>query len=1342
MTGDDARVGRRDLSEAKRRLLEAKLAHAVSNSRPQRRIPIAPDTTRFPATSPQNRFWFLNVLDPDDPAYNMHVVLDLRGRLDDTRLESALRAVCERHAVLGGHFVSADGRLWMAHDNAAPISLHRHRLDSRDGIEAFLVDLVRQPFQLTHGPLLRAHLVELDAAHHSLLIVVHHIVCDEPSLDILLRDLGRYYDGATPDSAEAVRFRDYALWHDQGLASVLAEQLPYWTRSLDALETRTGLEADRTRVVPSERRGKILRTSLPRKAVSDARSLAASENATLFPLMAAVWFLLLDRYSGNHDIAVGTPASLRTLPELQGTVGLFLNTLVLRAKLEPDWTFRQTLCALRDVSLGAFSHQDIPLEAVVDALNPQRTAGENPFFDTMIVQESEPGPVPGFRGLDVERRFLDAGVCKFDLTLFFRDTGDGLLLSVEYDTALYSSARIEALLDHFAALLKNGLAMPDTPVGRLPYLREEDTDWLERRSAGPWQQVEDSPLVAEQIFANLRSLGEQTAIVDETGPCSYRELNALVDNVVGRICRVRQAPRYVALLLDRDRWAIGAMLSAWRLGAGYAPLDPGYPPDRLAASLEALQGDAPGGVLVVTTRAHAKLLPDGVDVVTVDEPQESGSMPDHADKHIAPQDLAYIVFTSGSTGTPKGVRISHENLRVSTVARRQVYGAPPERFLLLSSLAFDSSVAGLFWTLLDGGTLVVPPADRARDAREIARLIERHRITHTLMLPTLYALVLRSCGGQALDSLDTVSVAGEACPASLFPAHVAVVPNARLFNEYGPSEATVWSTAQELDGSDDDVPIGVPVPSVRAFVLDAMRQPLPPGHAGELCVAGPTLSPGYLDAAQDRDAFVEADLFGERRRLYCTGDRVRFDSKGRLLFLGRIDEQVKVRGHRVELEDINAAISRFPDVLEAATAFDELHQTLQGFVVSASENLSVEALAAHLRSELPEFMIPARLAQVSDLPRLPNGKLDMSRLTAEPAASGEPVELDRLDMPDFLRLKELWCKSLGLDDCDPRANFFDLGGHSLKALQLLLDIEDVFGTRLSLPALYSKATLSELHALLHDYDSHDDGEILYPAKLSGSEAPLFIALAPLEQLLGKIDAELPLLGMYHGINPPPGPEVSVEIMAGRYLDAMRRHQPHGPYRLAGYSFGCTLVLEIAHQCLQLGETIERVILLDPPPPVPEGDLRFRVNRVLDRIRSAGSSTRQAAFALNEARRIGKRVLLSVRRRLHRSVSEASGRVPSRGALIQAGVDWSRLAARNYEYKPCPFPVLFVMPERPEVSVAGQLRRWDGLLTGRVDVLTVEGPEHQDLLAEPWVSEIGAAINEALVTRRRDLAGAA
>jgi amino acid adenylation domain-containing protein len=921
---------RDQLSDPKRALLENLLAG--------KRLPPADLTgvRRRPVGEPaglsfaQERLWFLNQLDPASTAYNMHDALRLSGPLDASALEQAIDIVIARHEILRTVFNASHGQVTQSVLPELRVTLDQVDLSGLSAaereteVQRRAIQAAQWQFDLTKGPLLFIALARLAPEEHALFLTVHHIVSDEWSNGIFWKELSKAYEAIKTGKARAlpdlpVQYADYAYWQRQWLnESLLQKQISYWKTQLAGEQTLLQLPTDRPRPAVQSYRGAIRSTSLSTGILQSLDALCQAAGVTPFMVALAAFQALLYRYTGLAEISIGTPIANRNRPEIEPLIGFFLNTLVLRADLGDDPCFRDLVARARETALNAYAHADLPFEKLVNELHPRRDLSYHPLFQVMLVYQEESSLQHTLPGLVSQVIPVDGGVAKFDLTLFVTRGVEGLQLALEFASDLFDPGTIDRMLTHAATLLTAALENPHERVSALPLMSAAERQQI----LVEWNMTEaDTPrdcCIHHLIEGHASQTPSTTAVTYERDSLTYAELDSRANQLAHHLIGLGVQPGdRVALCVDRSMEMIVGMLGILKAGAAYVPLDPAYPRDRLAFVLE--DTAAP----VVITQPHLRgILPASSARVIILEAMglQTGSQPvTRPAVDVSPDHLAYVIYTSGSTGRPKGVPITHRNLVHSTTARFRFYPGPVKRFLLLSSFAFDSSVVGLFWSLCQGGNLVLPRQKQEQDVYEIAALIARHNITHLLCLPSLYHLLLEHGGAANLGSLDTVIVAGEACTAELVRAHYRLLPRATLYNEYGPTEGTVWSSAcaipAEFNGS--VVPIGRPIPNMQAYVLDARQQPVPVGVAGELYIGGVGLTAGYLNRPELTAERFLPNPFSPGGRLYRTGDLVRWLPDGQLGFLGRVDHQVKIRGHRIELEEIEAVLLDQPGVAQA-----------------------------------------------------------------------------------------------------------------------------------------------------------------------------------------------------------------------------------------------------------------------------------------------------------------------------------------------------------------------------------------------------------------------------------------
>ena len=1072
----------RHLSPAKRAaLLEAvrRKAPASASARVARREGSAP----APLSFSQRRLWFLSRLEPDNAAYNMRAAVRIAGRLDVAALRRSLDEIVRRHESLRTRFVMDGDEPVQIVADAHPVDLTIVDLTALPAAErdAEARHRARQEtsrrFDLETGPPFRALLLRLGRDEHVALLTMHHIVADAWSGGVLFRELGALYEAfsageRSPLAPLPVQYADFAQWQRDTLSDeALSEPLAYWRSRLAADTPPLDLPADRPRPARRSGDGERHRFRFDADLTRRIRALGEHHGATLFMTLLTAFDVLLHRYTGRTDLAVGTPVAGREREELEGLIGCFVNTVVLATDLSGDPSFADALARVRESALDAFTHRNVPFERIVDALRPRRDTGFHPLFQVMLVLQNASSEAMRLPGLTVTSYDADTGASPFDLTLYATEGPAELELWLQYSTDLFDEPTIARLAGHLEVLLRGAVDDPSCAVSALPLLTP-----AERAEQIPGARAASAPaaevLIHDLFEAQAAATPNAIAVVVGGSELTYGALDRRASRLARRLRALGVGPEAaVGLFMERSVEALVGLMAILKAGGAYVPLDPTYPRDRVRFMLE----DS-GARVVLTQAARAAEVPAGTAAVVCVPPDDDGagdSIADDTAHERAPSDgAAYVIYTSGSTGRPKGVVVSHRNLVHSTRARLAYYREPVTAYLLLPSFAFDSSVAGIFWTLSTGGTLVLPDEASRRDPERLAQLIEERRISHFLGLPSLYDRVLEA-GGDRLSSLRAAIVAGETCPRTLVERHARVLPAVPLFNEYGPTEGTVWCTVHECRPTDvrADVPIGSAIADTAVYVLDRRLQLVPAGVAGELYLGGPGVARGYLGRPDLTAARFVPDPFGAPGgRLYHTGDAVRRRADGCVDFLGRLDHQVKIRGFRIELGEIEAALSALTSVRAGAVLARELgpeDRRLVAYVVpAAGQAMDPAALAAALRERLPEHMVPSLFVALEALPATPNGKLDRSALPGVDAAVGTTAPAARVAPRNpaeeiLVRIFEelLRREAIGIHD-----GFFDLGGHSLLATQVVSRVRRAFGVELPLAALFETPTVAGIAA--------------------------------------------------------------------------------------------------------------------------------------------------------------------------------------------------------------------------------------------------------------------------------------
>jgi amino acid adenylation domain-containing protein len=1047
-----------------------------------------------PLSFAQRRLWFLDQLEPGGAIYNLPLAIRFKGRLDIAALENSLGEVARRHDVLRTTFDSLNGEPVTVIADAATLKLPTTDLTTipPEEREAEAIRLAkeeaRRPFDLTRGPLARARALRLSDEDHIVLFTMHHIISDGWSLGVLAHEMTALYRAFARDEPSRlaelpIQYADYAEWQRGVLKEeFLASQLEYWKKRLAGAPPASGILADRPRLGRPGANGAVASIDFSPEFSAAVKAFASEENATLFMTLLAAFLALLARYTGQTDLCVGAPIAGRGRGETESLIGFFVNTLALRVDLSGEPTFNEMLRRVRDVCLGAYAHQDLPFERLVEELQPERDMSRTPLFQVMFALQNTPQRKLELPGVELSMTEIETGAAKFELTLVVADRREGLRVTAEYNSDLYEAETIRCLLSRYELLLDAAVADPELRLANLPLLDETER----RRLLVEWNQTQrdyplDQPLHA-WFAAQAAETPNRIAVESGFGRITYAELNSRADRLALRLRRLCVGPEVVvAVLCDHSVELPLAVLATLKAGGAYLPLDPSSPPQRLAFILK----DSGASVVLTRERMRDRLPQVEAEVICLDEigaVADEGSVdPTPSAAPVSVENLAYVIYTSGSTGEPKGVMVTHRGLSnylrwgVEAYRMGEGTGAP-----LHSSVAFDMSVTSLFGPLLSGGRVVM----RSGEGGGIEWLAETLRGGRRYSLVKLTPSHARLLGEQMRGervSVGALVVGGEALRGCDVEAWSGMAPEAELVNEYGPTEAVVGCCVYrrrvgELRvGAEEGIPIGRPIANARLYVLDGEMEPTPVGVAGELYIGGVGVARGYLNRpGMTAERFVPDRFSGEDgARMYRTGDMARHRWDGELEYLGRVDEQVKVRGYRVEPGEIEAALRAHPATREAVVTAqrDDLgQQRLIAFLVfneTASAPPTANQLREHLADRLPEHMIPSAFVQLSEPPLTANGKLDRRALQAR--ASSEPrlkVEHIAPRTPTEERLAQIFADVLGVGRVGVHDGFFALGGHSLLATRAISLARAAFQLEIPLRSLFEHPTVAGLASII------------------------------------------------------------------------------------------------------------------------------------------------------------------------------------------------------------------------------------------------------------------------------------
>ncbi|MEA2562177.1 MAG: hypothetical protein QOH06_3681 [Acidobacteriota bacterium] len=1010
---DDLARRLEELPPKQRRLLELRLARERKEGPAGGAIPAQPrDGRPFPLSFAQQRLWFLDQLEPGSPWYNMVVPLRLTGRLDAAALAAVLDEIERRHEVLRTTFALAgDGSAAQVVGPPAGLPLRGVDLGGLPPAvrEAELLRLLaaeaRRPFDLARGPLLRAVLYSMSETEHAFLLCMHHIVSDGWSLGVLVKEVAALYEAfshglASPLASLPVQYADFAVWQRSLLSGpVLADLLAYWTRQLAGMPPLVELPTDRPRPAVQTFRGANLPFAVPLGATAGVQALSMREGATPFMTLLAAFLALLHRYTGQSDLAVGSPIANRGRVELEGLIGFFVNTLVLRGDLSGDPGFRDLLARVKSLAVGAYVHQDLPFEKLVEELEPERELSHAPLFQVLFVLQNAPVPALDLAGLTLAPLAARIGTSKFDLSLYLWEGGSELGGHFEYNTDLFDSATIARLADHFVRLLEGVLADPARRISELPLLGPVERHWLLCETSGtePAFPVDPGLTRLHHPFeAQAARTPDAVALVAGEERLTYRELHGRANQLAHRLAGLGVGPEsLVGIAMRRSADLVVAILATLKAGGAYVPLDPEYPAERLAFILE----DSRAPVLIVDTRDATGAIGGGARRICPAAEQPAIAMlPKTPPAVSGPAGLAYVIYTSGSTGRPKGVAIEHRSALLFLHWAREAFTQPElEGVLFSTSICFDLSIFELFAPLSWGGKIIL-----AEDVLALAELPAAAEVTLVNTVPSAISELVRL--GVLPLSVHTVNLAGEPLSRALADRVYAEPGVERLYDLYGPSEDTTYSTFALADrGSAEEPAIGRPLPGTRAHLLDRQLQLVPLGVPGELCLAGDGLARGYLGRPElTADRFIPDPFCAEPGqpggRLYRTGDLARWLPDGNLVYLGRIDHQVKIRGFRIELGEIEAALHAHPAVREAvvtAGAGPSGEQRLAAYVVQGEDHEGIggegEEIAAWREEHVAQWQALYEHTYADPAERAAGGDSTFNIAGWNSSYTGEPI---------------------------------------------------------------------------------------------------------------------------------------------------------------------------------------------------------------------------------------------------------------------------------------------------------------------------------------------------------------
>jgi len=1319
------------LSDSKRQLLEKMMRGGVAPAdKPQPIQPRAPGAA-IPLSADQRQVWLHAIMAPDMPLYNESITIHRFGAFDRGAMERAVNEILRRHEAWRTAFVEEHGELVQhvrAHrDIVLPFDDVSHLPEQERDAAALKIgsDDARRAIDLSDAPLFRARIVKLADDNHRLYFTLHHIIFDGVAIyRVIVPELAAIYDAfaqgkSSPLPMPALQYGDYAIWQQEHLKSPpIQKQIDYWRTTLADAPAKLEIPGDRTKAARPTHAGSMEVFQIPHDLTEALKEASRREGVTLYMTLLAAYHALLHRYSGEEDIIVGGVTDLRRRPELDQVVGYFLNTIALRAKPRGDLAFRDFVRDVRETVLGALGASEAPFDEVVRALDVRREPGTHPLFNYLF--SIEPPVEPFADGWDLTQMDVVVGGAKFDLYLELDERPDGMIGRFLYSTELYDPSTIRRMIGHWLNILRAVVEDMGCPIRDLPLLDEVES----RQLLVEWNDTARAPeakLLVEAVATQARAQPDAIAVRFGDHSISYAALDKRAQAIAAALREAGLGKGdLIGVFLDRSIDMVAGLLGVLRIGAAYLPLDPDFP----AARLDYIVGDA-GAKALLSEHKLADVLPGcTLPRILVDDITDAPALP-VAD--IAPGDLAYVLYTSGSTGHPKGVEISHGALINLLASMRDQPGfAASDSLLAVTTLSFDIAMLELFLPLIAGGELIVAPRRAAVDPRALIEMIGTARPTVMQATPATWRALVEA-GWQGSRDLR-ILCGGEALPRELAEALLTRV--GEVWNVYGPTETTIWSTVARVTSGAGPLPIGRPIANTQIHILDPYGNTAPIGVTGELFIGGAGLAQGYRNRPDlTAERFVE--VRGER--LYRTGDLARWRPDGSILCLGRVDNDEKIRGYRVSVEEIEGALAKHPQIAAAAVrswpdASGE--RALAAYVVPHDGAEPDRAtLREHLAQTLPHYMIPSHIELLPVLPMTPNGKIDRKALP-QPGGNADAAIVPPQGETEEA-LAAIWCDILRIPAVGRDDNFFDLGGHSLLVARLLVRIEQHWGRRVGMAEFFGSPTLSKLAALIEG-DAEIEVGALVPLQPLGDQLPLlWIDGGPTFMALAKaLGTDRPFLGLALGpiLERDLKPGMRFEDIAAAVVAVIRQRRPRGPYLIGGWCTNGILAFEIARQLRAAGDDVPLLALGHTMNPVAfqeitTAQMRMSKARYHLGVWKSLPFSKRAGYAVERARGMLEEVGMA-------DADRPDGRYrPFADVMEQAA----------YGYTPGAYDgavALFQPVER--LDVLDTLPGWAGVVTGPLEAYDIPGshgtmtePPNADIFAE----RLRAAIDRALAPER-------
>lgn len=1297
-----------------------------------------------PLSFAQQYLWFLSQLAPDSPVYNVANAMQIQGNLNLEFVRQAINAIVERHALLRSTIRLLDDQLVQI-IGSHKVVVEQIALDI-DSSKQFIDEEIQRPFDLEQGPLLRVTLLQLEPAKYILLLVNHHIISDDWSIGLFWQEFTEFYQAFStkqPSKLQPlpIQYADFAVWQRNYLqGEFLQSQLDYWKQQLKGELPLLRLPTDYVRRAVQTFRGANVNVTISKSLTEELKNLSQQEGVTIFMTLLAAFQTLLYRYSNQEDILIGTSISERDRVETEQIIGCFANNLILRTNLNGNPSFKSLLQRVKNTAMDAYAHRHLPFDKLIEELQIERYTSNSPFQAMFILHNAPKSALLNLPELTLTPLSIHTATAQLDLTLELQETAQGYTGRLEYNTDLFDAATISRMVEHFQILLNGIVTNPYQTISELPLLTQKEqhqllVEWNNTKTNYP-----DRICIHQLFEQQVKRTPEAIAVVFGKQRVTYQQLNADSNRLARYLQKLGVKPEVlVGICLERSIEMVVGILGILKAGGAYVPIDPKYPQERITYMLE----DSQVSVLLTQDSLIEDLPMHPVHTIALDTDWEkiAQNAESNLENLVTIENLAYVIYTSGSTGKPKGAMNTHRGICNRLLWMRDAYNFTSQEVVMQKTpFSFDVSVWEFFIPLIVGASLVVAKPEGHYDNRYLVNTINNHKITALHFVPSMLGMFLETEGVESCSSLKYIFCSGEALPLDLQMQFFQKL-DCELYNLYGPTEAAIEVTFWQcqLNTKLSNVPIGRPINNTQIYVLDAYKQPVPIGVPGELYIGGDGLARGYLNRPQlTQQKFIPNPFSQEHdARLYKTGDCVRYLADGNIEFLGRIDNQVKMRGIRIELGEIETVLTQHQGVLLAAVVAPEYlsRQILVAYIVQQEQSkVNSDELREFLTQKLPEYMVPNVFITLDALPLTANGKIDRRSLPAVSETCLQPKRVYCSPQNHNEReIANIWEQVLGIHPISINDNFFELGGNSLLAVGLVAQIEKQLGKKLPISTLFQNPTIKQLATFVVE-EKLNTSSVVEITPLNSDVPPLFWCTPHLNyklNLLGKyIGNSQPLIALDCGYFELKNPDTHIRDYATRYVEEIRAIQPNGPYKLAGYCIGGLIAFEIAQQIRAQGEQVDLVL-------VERSGLNrihryfVRINVLIDGHRNNLAQlnrTQQLIYTLKLIKKVFIRSLLSSKQNENQQESNLNTSGINNTLLQQKGLK----SVKKYSLQqPLPGNIFLLFAKSNNyLSFFFPKYGWNKSVTGEIEIDFVSG-NHVSVMEEPHIQEVAAKLNSYL-----------